>query len=432
MKSLLPIAFLLTSGPVYCAESTTPAWKNMPLGEGATLSIDGSLRERYEWTDQRDLGISGGGKDDTLMQRLLIGARLNASDYFSAYVQAGSSLSTPRQQGRKPTDEDHAYLNQGYIDLKLPTSGGLGTLRVGRQEIALGSLHFMGTRDGPNVRRAFDALRASWAWNNTQRIDAFIGHPITIEKGSFDDDTDNSQKVWGIYGTTPLAILHSSVDIYTFGFEDNDSHYTQGSGQERRYTAGSRISGSAQGFDWDNEAAWQFGQFRQQDIRAWAASVHGGYTFSDWQWSPRIGGKMGIASGDKNPRDHQLNTFNAMYPKLPYLTENGLVAPANLIDIHPSVTITPLETVTIDFSWDAMWRQQSADGFYLGPMRPVAGSTQGSRFIGNQYQVEATWTPRSWLQFKGAWAYFDVGNSLEKQTSLKDMNFFLVQGTLSF
>ena len=79
-----------------------------------------------------------------------------------------------------------------------------------------------------------------------------------------------------------------------------------------------------------------------------------------------------------------------MYPKLPYLTENGLVAPANLIAIHPSVTITPWQTLSIDFSWDALWRQRREDAFYLGPMRPVKGSEQGSRFIGNQYQVETT------------------------------------------
>ena len=153
---------------------------------------------------------------------------------------------------------------------------------------------------------------------------------------------------------------------------------------------------------------------------------------NDWRWRPRFGGKIGIASGDKNGHDGQLNTFNAMYPKLPYLTENGLVAPANLIAIHPSVTITPWQTLSIDFSWDALWRQRREDAFYLGPMRPVKGSEQGSRFIGNQYQVETTWTPRSDLQFKVAYVYFDVSNSLQHHAGLKNMNFVLAQGTYSF
>ncbi|WP_337961779.1 alginate export family protein, partial [Serratia marcescens] len=82
------------------------------------------------------------------------------------------------------------------------------------------------------VRRSFDAFRASWV-KDKNRLDAFIGHPITLKTGSFDDDTDNSQKVWGLYGTTPLTPLASSLDLYTFGFEDNDAHYAQLSGQER-------------------------------------------------------------------------------------------------------------------------------------------------------------------------------------------------------
>ena len=264
------------------------------MGDAATLSFDGSLRERYEWTDQRDLS---GGRDDTFMQRLLVGARLDYGDYFGAYVQVGSSLATPRDRGRKPTDEDHAYLGQGYVDLKLPTAYGLGTLRVGRQEIALGSLHLMGTRDGPNVRRSFDAVRASWAKDKTASTPlSAIPSPL---KPAVSTTIPTTAKGVGLYGTTPLAALASSLDLYTFGFEDSDAHYAQLSGQERRYTVGARIFGAAQGFDWDNEAAWQFGSAEQRDIRAWSASAHAGYTVSDWRWQPRFGGKIGIASGDK-------------------------------------------------------------------------------------------------------------------------------------
>lgn len=429
----LPFYLVFTLGlPIASAVAApSPSWKNIDLGDNRLLSFDGSLRERYEWTDRRDLGVNGASRDDIFMQRLLIGSRFDYTDYFSAYIQVGSSLATPREQGRKPTDEDHAYLGQGYIDLKLPTPYGEGTLRVGRQEIPLGALHLMGTRDGANVRRAFDAIRASWQWD-TSRLDAFIGHPITLKEGSFDDSTDNSQKVWGIYGTTPVTAFNSSVDVYTFGFEQQNAHYTQGMGEERRYTLGARLYGHANNVDWDNETAYQYGQFQQHDIRAWSVSSHAGYTIESWPLKPRFGGKAGIASGDKNPHDGQLNTFNAMYPKLPYLTENGLVAPANLIDLHPSITLTPWETVSLDLSWDAMWRQSSADGFYLGPMRPVKDSEKGSRFIGHQYQIETLWTPESWLQFKVAYVYFNVGRSLEQNAGLKDMNFFLAQGTFSF
>lgn len=170
----------LVHSPYLHAEES-PAWKQIALTDNTVLSFDGSLRERYEWSDQRDLAAHGGGRDSTFMQRFLLGSKLDYGRYLSTYVQLGSSIATPRDQGRKPTDDDHAYVGQGYIDLKLPIDAGLGTLRVGRQEIPLGSLHLMGTRDGANVRRSFDAVRASWA-TPKNRVDAFIGHPVNIKK----------------------------------------------------------------------------------------------------------------------------------------------------------------------------------------------------------------------------------------------------------
>ncbi len=84
MKRTLPALLLFSTLPALAAEPAASPWKNIPLGDAATLSFDGSLRERYEWTDQRDLN---GGRDDTFMQRLLVGARLDYGNYFGAYVQ---------------------------------------------------------------------------------------------------------------------------------------------------------------------------------------------------------------------------------------------------------------------------------------------------------------------------------------------------------
>ncbi|WP_342161729.1 hypothetical protein [Serratia nevei] len=64
MKRTLPALLLFSSLPALAAEPAASPWKNIPLGDAATLSFDGSLRERYEWTDQRDLS---GGRDDTFM-----------------------------------------------------------------------------------------------------------------------------------------------------------------------------------------------------------------------------------------------------------------------------------------------------------------------------------------------------------------------------
>lgn len=411
--------------------SDTPPWKDMSLGsDDIKLSIDGAFRERYEWADHRDLGLSG-GRDSAFMERFLLGARLDASPWFSSYVQTGSSFASTRPDGNKPTDRNDAYLNQAYIDLKWPVdSSSAGLIRIGRQEIPLGSLHLMGTRDGPNIRRAFDAVRSSWQWQD-YKIDVFAARPITLQKSAFLNRTNHSEKVWGIYGTTTDPAYWTGIDLYTFGFEKEDATYLEGTGRERRYTVGMRLFGNQSGFDWDNEAAWQFGEFKNDDIRAWSASAHAGYTFSTLAWDPRIGIKTGVASGDKHKGDGKLNTFNAMYPKLPYLTENGIVAPANLIDISPSLQFTPVKSVLVDLSWHSMWRQEKNDAFWVAPGRPVKNTEGGGRYIGHQTQIEATWTPIDSLQLKAAWAFFDVSDHLE-QAGLHDMNFVMTSATFTF
>src|SRR3546814_9822243 len=76
--------------------------------------------------------------------------------------------------------------------------------------------------------------------------------------------------------------------------------------------------------------------------RSGMVAANAGYIFPGTAWTPRFGVKTDIASGDHDRSDSPLGTFNAMYPKLAALSEPALVAPANLIDIQPGVSVRPL------------------------------------------------------------------------------------------
>ncbi|MGH8727269.1 MAG: alginate export family protein [Burkholderiales bacterium] len=69
------------------------------------------------------------------------------------------------------------------------------------------------------------------------------------------------------------------------------------------------------------ELVGQFGDFGDADIRAWTVASAFGFTFGDLPLKPRLGLHADIASGDDDPNDGTLRTFNAMLPKLNYLTE---------------------------------------------------------------------------------------------------------------
>jgi len=46
-----------------------------------------------------------------------------------------------------------------------------------------------------------------------------------------------------------------------------------------------------------------------------------------------------VPSGDNNPNDKDLQTFNPLFPKGKYFGELSLLGPYNLINLHPSIGV---------------------------------------------------------------------------------------------
>jgi len=145
----------------------------------------------------------------------------------------------------------------------------------------------------------------------------------------------------------------------TWGLDRKNATFVQGRARERRHTIGARLFGQRTGFDWDEardfhrpaertmifafdwdvEGAFQFGSFATAGIRAWMISTNWGFTIAESRFSPRLGLKADALSGDRNLQDNRLDTFNPFYPSLQYYSQAGLFAPANLIDLQPSITV---------------------------------------------------------------------------------------------
>lgn len=141
--------------------------------------------------------------------------------------------------------------------------------------------------------------------------------------------------------------------------------------------------------------------------------------------------KGGIASGDKNASDGKLGTFNAMYPKLPYFSEATLVAPANLIEVQPILTVSPAKDVELSLGWEFLWRHRADDTFYTSPMSPIAGTEGGKRYAGNQVQLTAAWKPTSFLEVRAWYVRFNVADTLEK-VGADDVDFAAVSTSIKF
>lgn len=409
----------------YIPLSFDPSW---------ALSLGGELRERFEYYSNPDFGLQGQMADGYLLHRLLLHADLHLGPYVRTFLQLGNHLA-PGKDLAPPPYLDRLDVQQAFLDLRLPIAAAADldpVLRIGRQEMVFGSQRLVSVRDAPNVRRSFDGVRIGDTINEV-RVDAFLTRPVLLKKGVFDDGPNHDQAFWGVYATVPSGLgMLGSIALYYLGLENERARYAAGAGTERRQSIGARVFGAAGGWDWDWEALGQFGTFADQDIRAWTIATNTGYTFDVAGWRVRLGVKADYASGDDNPFDRTLGTFSALFPKLSYLSSAALFAPANVMDVQPTLTLKPTENLTITFGYDLLWRLTVQDAVYIGPQVPVAGTAgQGNRFTGRQYSVDVTWQVDRHIQIDAGHVRVDVARSL-RAVGGQDVDFGYVSAAYKF
>lgn len=379
--------------------------KCVDLSGATTLTLGGEWRERFEYVRNPAFALEDRGDDQVLLQRLMLHADLRAGLHLRAFVQLGDFRATTRRFGNGPTDRNAFDLTQGFVDL---SAGGV-TLRGGRQEIDFGSGRLVSIREGPNVRRAFDGVRGFWQGRGW-RVDALFVQPIATGPAAFDDATDGSQSFWGVYATTP-DIGAGKLELYYLGLRRARARFAIGAAREIRQSFGMRWFGQHGPVDWDIEGVVQTGNFGADRIAAWTVASNVGVSVNA-PLAPRLGLKADIASGDAQPGDRRLGTFNALYPKLPYFTEANIVAPANLMDLQPGVTIAPAKTLELAASVDLLWKHRRADAFYTTPLTPILATRNGGRWIGWQASLSADWQATRNLALRAAYVRFTPGGGI--------------------
>jgi hypothetical protein len=85
----------------------------------------------------------------------------------------------------------------------------------------------------------------------------------------------------------------------------------------------------------------------------------------------------------------------------------------NLIDVYPSITINPLDTLAIMSGVDFAWRANNHDSVYITPNVPMPGtaSANGS-YIGTSYVLQASWTATPNISVNGSYVHLAAGPAI--------------------
>ncbi len=411
-----------------CADggSRAACWKDRPLADHVRLTLGGDLRLRYEHTGNPRYGLEPQDRWGVLQHRASIFAALRLGEHWRGFVQLSSSTTSGRAAGPSPVDENRLDPTNLFAEWQSGSDGAsrIG-IRAGIQELQFGRGRVIDAREGPNVRRSFEAVRA-YAVGGAWRVDAFAAAPRQNLAGSFDDTRLPTQKLRGVYATRTGGL--TSWDLYALHYDDTVARYVQGEAHERRWSVGARLFGDREAWDWNWEFIVQGGRFGDADIRAWSLATETGHTFDGVAGRPRAALLLAVASGDKDPGDDRLGTLNPIYPRGNYFGDEATLGPRNFFNIHPALTMQLAPRVQLNASLDFFWRHSTRDGVYApnGTLIGPIGDSR-ARYVATIASLGATWTPAPGWSSTAVAAYGQPGRFL-RETGADDALSFVSIG----
>lgn len=408
--------------------STWSKFKYVPIGgedSPVWASFGGELRFRAEMRDNERFGRGLQDEGGDFQTRARLWGELNLGSSFRAFVDIQDARTEGLDSGVPVVEENRTDLHQAFIEAKTKVGDGTLKFRVGRQELGIGGYRLFDMREGANARVAHDIARVLYDNPNGWSGGAFVGHAVREGKGTWDDATNQDYDLFGLQAAKTLGegksaprleLLYVNTDRLRTPFD------RQGIGRDDRDTLSVRLTGKVAPWDYEVEAVKQWGEFRDLDIDAWFISAVGGRTFSNVQWSPRVAVRVDVGSGDKDPNDGKLNSFNPLFPQPAALrTDLGF---ANMTMIQPEVTVRPSPKLTLGANTAGLWRTSKEDGLYALSGLVIRSATEGdSKYVGWRTGVFARYAVTPLVSVMGVANYTKAGDFLKETGTSKDQSY---------
>ncbi|HEY0043823.1 MAG TPA: alginate export family protein [Allosphingosinicella sp.] len=395
-----PLLLLAAAAPA----AAGPLQDAVGAPEGFTLKA--GLRSRSEAIDNQFRPT--GPESDALWS---LRANIFAEYDFGA-VRIGAQLIDTRayfgkhnSTGWSTSEVNALELSQAYVGIDAKAAGGDLAVKAGRYVFSLGSKRLIDGEGARNTVNAFTGAIANWKGKGGDKITAFWSMPhirlpedvALIRDNAVEWDLETSDlQFWGAHLSHPLGKL-GSVELYGLGLDERDSDSRQTSNRHL-FTPGARAvrAPKAGQYDWDVEAAYQFGSIRatrsaadRRDLAVSAGFIHAeaGRTF-EGGWAPRVSVHYDLATGDKrNTRTY--NRFDTLYGSrrsdFGPVSLYGPVSRANLVSAGLRLDVAPSKRLDASLMVRELWLDSRTDAFAstgVRDARGLSGSHAGRQFEG--------------------------------------------------
>jgi hypothetical protein len=255
-------------------------------------------------------------------------------------------------------------------------------------------------------------------------VEAFFTESVDYASGAF-EMAGNGEYLWGGRAGKRLQSSEIQLNLLYVGWSLFDRNFEQGAPETHDETRHSlmlwvnRPLSLHRRFGLDYYIAYQFGTYDDRpggsDIGAFAA--YGGFEYAVLPQvkTPIFGLKTSYFTGDEDPSDNELNTFYDPMFGSPYFSYARDVMPYNLIHLQPSIGYRFSRDLRTTLSYDVLWRESIADGFYtnINTLGVRAGASD-ARFIGTQAQVAIVWQATRHINAQVHLVRFWTGDYIEE------------------
>jgi hypothetical protein len=378
--ALTPFSFFDADFRYLDAADTSDCWKHlhrMHLGDDWLFATGGHFWWRY--MNESNSRLSGRDNDYHL-ERTRVFGDLWYQDKFRMYVEFIHAGSHGAELPDALIDVNQADLLNAFFDVKVANIGDYPAyLRVGRQEMLLGSQRLISPLDWGNTRRTFQGVRL-FRQGEKFDIDAFWLQPVVPNATQF-DSVDNNRNFAGLW-TTYRPKKGTFVDAYYLFLDDTNNRTALGLNRSpfNVHTLGARYAGDKDNrFLWDVEGMLQLGEQGDQSIMAGAVAIGGGYHAKKLPMNPTFWVYYDYATGDNDPGvGGHYNTFNQLFAfGHYYMGWADLVGRQNIQDLNFHLYLYPTNWITVWTQFHHFELAQSRDALYNAAGVPIRRDATG-------------------------------------------------------
>ncbi|MDF1700948.1 MAG: alginate export family protein [Planctomycetota bacterium] len=404
-------------------------YKAYPLTRNKSIWVDvgGQVRARWESFGNIGFGAPADPHDTWMLFRARAHADVHFGNHFRLFAEGiYANQWENRELGPRPVDRNLGDLLNLFVEGKVDGGFGEGGLWVGRRELQTAKQRLVSPLDWSNTRRTFQGIGGWWS-KGFHKVDAWVTNPVVIDHDDW-DDVNEDVAFWGAEYTNSTRTC-MTWGAYLYGLNNDTAR------DENRYTVGARVDGKIPNtrFDYDTEAAYQFGDQAGNDVSAWMFSGTFGWKPCTACGDPRLGVGFDYASGDSDPTDGTVGTFNQLFPLAhKYLGHADILARQNLVAARVEGSYKLFDKLTFKGWFHAFWRADTNDAAYGvtgGVLRPAGGNSDSE--LGTELDLMLAYKiDRHWTAFV-EWAHFFTGSFIDNTGAHKDVDvwYLSIQGT---